>query len=98
MYWGCTCDSEIPLGVRTGMDGSGCVVSGRCPGTSWGLHRRRLSVSSALHRYRERHLIDGKGQLTQISKYAYHWMAMDTGGAFSGANLNLYRRITPRGV
>ena len=42
--------------------------------------------------------IDNRGQLTRISKYAYHWIALDKDGSFSEANNSLYRRLTPRGT
>jgi sugar lactone lactonase YvrE len=42
--------------------------------------------------------IDGHGQLTRMSKYAYHWIALDKDGAFSDTNHSLYRRLTPRGT
>jgi sugar lactone lactonase YvrE len=42
--------------------------------------------------------IDNHGQLTRISKYPYHWIALDPDGSFSEANNSLFRRLTPRGA
>jgi hypothetical protein len=42
--------------------------------------------------------IDNRGQLTRISRYAYHWIALDKDGSISKTGSGLYRRLTPRGT